>query len=52
MAPGVEWFSEADLDTLCDLLHSMIQYRPSDRPSAVEVLKHSWFQRRPRLVAA
>lgn len=29
----------------------MTQYRPSDRPSATEVLKDPWFQRCPSLVA-
>ena len=47
--PGTLWFSKGDLDTLGDLLTSMTQYRPSDRPSAAEVLKHPWFQRRPSL---
>ena len=47
--PGTWWFSDGDLDTLSDLLNFMTQYRPSDRPSAAEVLKHSWFQRRPSL---
>ena len=47
--PGALWFSKGDLDTLGDLLTSMTQYRPSDRPSAAEVLKHPWFQHRPSL---
>ncbi|KAL2052447.1 hypothetical protein ABVK25_007319 [Lepraria finkii] len=47
--PGTLWFSKGDLDTLGDLLTSMTQYRPSDRPSAAEVLKHPWFQHRPSL---
>ena len=47
--PGSLWFSKGDLDTLGDLLTSMTQYRPSDRPSAAEVLKHPWFQHRPSL---
>ena len=49
MLPGTLWFSKGDLDTLGDLLTSMTQYRPSDRPSAAEVLKHPWFQHRPSL---
>ena len=47
--PGPLWFSKDDLDTLGDLLMSMTKYRPSDCPSAVEVLKHPWFQHRPSL---
>lgn len=47
--PGTLWFSGGDLDTLGNLLMSMIQYRPSDRPSTAEVLKHPWFQHRPSL---
>ena len=47
--PGTLWFSKGDLDTLGDLLTSMTQYRPSDRPSAAEVLEHPWFQHRPSL---
>ena len=30
----------------------MTQYRPSDRPLAIEVLKHPWFQRCPSSIAA
>lgn len=48
--PGALWFSKGDLDTLGDLLTSVTQYRPSDRPSATEVLKHPWFQHRPSVV--
>ncbi len=36
---------------LGDLLNSMMQFRPSERPTADEVLKHPWFQHRPSLVA-
>lgn len=49
--PGTFWFSKPDLDSLGDLLNSMTQYRPADRPSATEVLKHPWFQGCPPLVA-
>lgn len=47
--PGTLWFSKGDLETLGDLLASMTQYHPSDRPSAAEVLKHPWFQHKPSL---
>ena len=47
--PGTEWFSKDSLDSLGDLLVSMTQYRPSDRPSATQVLQHRWFQRCPSL---
>ena len=41
------WLSRTDVDTLGDLLDSMVQYRPSARPSAKEVLAHPFFQHRP-----
>lgn len=49
--PGTKWFSKTDLDILGDLLNSIIQYRPSDRPTADQVLAHAWFQRCPSLIA-
>lgn len=47
--PGTLWFSQDDLENLGDLLSSMTQYRPSNRPSAAEVLRHPWFRHRPSL---
>ena len=42
--PGTDWFSEQSLDSLGDLLVSMTRYRPEDRPSAADVLRHPWFR--------
>lgn len=42
-----QYFSKADIDTLGTLLQSMMQYRPSDRPQASDLLNHTWFQRNP-----
>ena len=49
LRPGDLWFSKASLGSFADLIISMTQYRPSDRPSASEVLQHPWFQRSPDL---
>ena len=48
---GSHWFSKASLELLGGLLTSMTQYRPSDRPTAAEVLEHPWFRRHPSLEA-
>ena len=40
LRPGNLWFSKPNLDTFGDLIISMTQYRPSDRPSASDVLQH------------
>lgn len=40
-------FSRRDIDTLGDLLDSMMQYRPSDRPQVSDLLDDVWFQRDP-----
>ena len=50
MIPGTQWFSKPSLDALGDLLTSMTQYHPSDRPSATQVLQHPWFQRCPSFI--
>ncbi|MCJ1425254.1 hypothetical protein MMC29_003142 [Sticta canariensis] len=42
-----QYFSKADIDTLGTLLQSVMQYRPSDRPRASDLLNHTWFQRNP-----
>ena len=47
---GQLWFSKRSLDDFGDLVTSMTQYRPSDRPSASDVLQHSWFRRGPDLL--
>ena len=52
LQPGELWLTKPDLDTFGGLIISMTQYRPSERPSASEVLEHPWFQRRPTLVYA
>ncbi|CAF9908280.1 hypothetical protein IMSHALPRED_006629 [Imshaugia aleurites] len=52
LRPGDLWFSKPSLDTFGDLIISMTQYRPVDRPSASEVLRHPWFQRSPALTYA
>ena len=49
ICPGTKWFSKDSLDTLGDLLVSMTQYQPRNRPSATQVLQHRWFQRFPSL---
>ena len=49
LRPGDLWFTKPSLDVFGDLIISMMQYRPSDRPSASDVLQHPWFQRRPAL---
>ena len=41
------YFSEANIDTLGALLQSVMQYRPSDRPRASDLLNHNWFQHSP-----
>ncbi|KAL2044425.1 hypothetical protein N7G274_003130 [Stereocaulon virgatum] len=40
-------FSRADIDSLGTLLQSVMQYYPSDRPRASDLLNHTWFQRNP-----
>ncbi|KAL2038391.1 hypothetical protein N7G274_008730 [Stereocaulon virgatum] len=40
-------FSKADIDSLDTLLQSVMQYYPSDRPRASDLLNHTWFQRNP-----
>ena len=50
LRPGELWFTKLDIDIFGDLIVSMTQYRPSDRPSASDVLQHPWFQRRPAMV--
>ncbi|KAL2041156.1 hypothetical protein N7G274_006100 [Stereocaulon virgatum] len=40
-------FSKAEIDTLGTLLQLMMQYRPSDRPKASDLLNYTWFQRKP-----
>ncbi|CAD6594389.1 MAG: hypothetical protein ASARMPRED_009328 [Alectoria sarmentosa] len=42
LRPGDMWFTKPSLDTFGDLIISMMQYRPSDRPSASDVLQHPW----------
>ncbi|KAL2054438.1 hypothetical protein ABVK25_005186 [Lepraria finkii] len=42
-----QYFSKADIDTLGTLLQLLMQYRPSDRPRASDLLNHTWFQRNP-----
>ncbi len=46
------WYSRKDTEVLCDLLTSMTQYRPSNRPSITEVLHHPWFASEPSLASA
>ena len=41
------YFSKVDIDALGALLNSVMQYRPSDRPRAPDLLNHTWFQRNP-----
>ena len=40
-------FSRRDINTLGDLLDSMLQYRPSDRPQASDLLKYPWLRQDP-----
>lgn len=40
-------FAEAHIEVLEELLDSMMQYRPSDRPPIFELLKHPWFEKNP-----
>ncbi|KAL8734045.1 MAG: hypothetical protein Q9166_001806 [cf. Caloplaca sp. 2 TL-2023] len=40
-------FAEAHIEEVGELLESMIQYRPSDRPNISQVLKHPWFKKNP-----
>lgn len=47
--PDKVWFTKPSLDSLGDLLVSMTQFRPSDRPTASDVLRHPWFQCSPSL---
>lgn len=40
-------FAEAHIEELGDLLQSMMQYRPPDRPRISEILAHPWFRKNP-----
>ena len=40
-------FAEDHIELLGGLLQSIMQYRPSDRPSVSELLKHPWFLQNP-----
>ena len=40
------YFSKTVIDSVGQLLQLMMQYRPSDRPSATEILSHAWFDSR------
>ncbi|KAK0506878.1 hypothetical protein JMJ35_010578 [Cladonia borealis] len=37
-------FTKAEIQAAGDLLQSMLQYRPSNRPRASELLEHRWFR--------
>ena len=37
-------FTEAEIQAAGDLLRSMMQYRPSNRPQACQLLGHRWFR--------
>lgn len=41
------YFSKADIEIAGELLQSMLQYRPSNRPQASQLLQHRWFQKNP-----
>ncbi len=41
------YFSRADVAAVGALLHQIMQYRPSDRPQASELLHHDLFQQNP-----
>lgn len=41
------YFSEKDIEAVGGLLQSMMQYRPSNRPRASQLLNHKWFQTNP-----
>jgi serine/threonine-protein kinase SRPK3 len=41
--PRFELISEAEATALADLLEKLLRYRPEERLSAQEVLKHEWF---------
>lgn len=41
------YFAKADLELVGELLKSMMQYRPADRPRVSQLLHHGWFQRNP-----
>ena len=38
------YFTEAEIQAAGDLLQSMMQYRPSNRPRASQLLNHRWFR--------
>lgn len=42
-----QYFSKAAIDALGTLLQLVMQYRPSDRPRASDLLNQTWFQRNP-----
>lgn len=39
------YFTEVEIQAAGDLLQSMMQYRPSDRPQASQLLNHRWFRK-------
>ncbi|KAL8901294.1 MAG: hypothetical protein Q9207_005280 [Kuettlingeria erythrocarpa] len=40
-------FAEGHIEVIGELLQSMMQYRPEDRPTISKVLQHAWFQNNP-----
>ncbi len=40
-------FAEAHIEEVGELLQSMMQYRPEDRPNISKLLQHAWFQKNP-----
>ena len=40
-------FSEDNIEQLGDLLTQMMRYRPEDRLSSQDILKHDWFKKNP-----
>lgn len=41
--PRFQLISETEAATFADLLERLLRYRPEERMSAVDVLKHEWF---------